>query len=91
MEPIDLGVKRDKKRMKERAGWASRVFEDVREEKADTETIALISASPDEAREKDAMYALDLLRPYTTDIVNWQLQEDRERFIAARAALASAV
>lgn len=87
MEPIDLSVRRDRKRMRERAGWASRVFEDVKAKRADTEAIALISAGADETNDKDARYALDLLSPYAT-IVNWQMAHDREMFIKDRMALA---
>ena len=88
MEPIDLAVKRDRTRMKERAGWASRVFEDIKAKNKDTETIALISATTEEEKEEGAQYALKLLLPYATEIINWQSAKDQQRFISARSAIA---
>jgi hypothetical protein len=88
MEPIDLAVRRDKKRMTERAGWASRVFGDIRHKKPTTEAIALISATAEEEKDDSAIYALKLLRPSASDVINWQSAADRKRFIDARARLA---
>lgn len=90
MEPIDLTVKRDRKRMEERAGWASHVFEDILIKEPTTETIALIDATGEQEREDSAAYALKMLRPVTRDFFNWQSAEDRKRFISARTAMATA-
>jgi len=89
MEPIDLTVKRDKKRMEERAGWASRVFDDIRQKDRDTQAIAIISATAAEEKDTSAAYALRLVEPYA-EVINWQSESDRKKFLADRAALANA-
>jgi hypothetical protein len=89
MEPIDLSVRRDKKRMTERAGWISRVFQDVRDKERDAQTIAIYSATAQEEKDESAAYALRLLHDDVTERVNWQSEQDRNRFITARAVLAS--
>lgn len=88
MEPIDLAVKRDKKRMEERAGWASRVFEDIKEKNQTTEAIAIVSATAAEEKEDSASYALKLIQPVAT-VVNWQSDEQRKKFIEDRRAAAA--
>lgn len=88
MEPIDLGVKRDKSRIKDRAGWASLIFKDIQDKEPDAEAIALISATPEEEKQDIAKYAKSLLQPHVTAFVNWQSAQDRNAFINARAATA---
>jgi hypothetical protein len=83
MEPIDLGVRRDKLRLRERAGWAAFAFEDIRAQNPKAETIALISATSDEEKQDIPSYALSMIRDGATDIVNWQSDEDRKRFLAS--------
>ena len=89
MEPIDLAVKRDKKRMEERAGWASRVFDDIKEKSPTTEAIAIVSATAEEERDESASYALRLLEPFA-QIVNWQSDQDRRKFLEERRKTAAA-
>jgi hypothetical protein len=87
IEPIDLMVKRDKKRMKERAGWASCVFEDVRKKESTVQAIAIVSATAAEEREESADYALKLLRP-RAEIINWLSDVQRRKFLDDRASQA---
>lgn len=86
-EPIDITVKRDRKGMEERAGWASRVFGDIKEKKKDTEAVTIIDATAAEEKEASAVYALKLLRPFSR-ILNWQSQSDREAFLVSLQELA---
>lgn len=88
MEPIDLGVKRDKKGMKYRAGWAGKVFEDILNHDPDATTVAIVSATSEEQRTTNAKHALALLSG--ANIVNWLSDSERKKFLDDRMTLAHA-
>lgn len=89
MEPIDLTVKRDKRRMEQRAGWASCVFEDILKKVPSTQAIAIVSTTAAEERNESAAYALKLIEPYA-ETVNWLSDEQRQKFLLERQKVAFA-
>jgi hypothetical protein len=89
MEPIDLTVSR-KIALRDHAGWAAFMFNDVRKACANAEAIAITRVTAEAERDKHVAYALEMLRGTAHQVVNWLSDEARSKFLNERVEVAQA-
>jgi hypothetical protein len=86
METADFTTTQ-KKRQRDHAGLAAYMFKDIRQERQDSETIALVRVHAADLNNDDVEYGLTLLRAEAR-VVDWFNQEQREAFLQEREAVA---
>ena len=87
-ETIDF-TQRDTKRIRDRAGWASYMFSDIKEVNIDCQSFAIVRLK--ESASNDALnYARSMLQG-EAEIVNWSDDQSRGAFLAHRSRVADTI
>lgn len=93
VEPVNFATPQ-KGHAKERAGYTSYVFADLRgaveEGRREMNTVTLYRATPSDLESKVVQYALSLLRDNSTLMINWLDEGERKRFVERRLEIALA-
>ena len=86
MEVVNFMAVR-KSPVKDHAGWAAKMFDDIRDYRPQTDTIALIRAGKDDLLDKTVRYALALLED-SARIVNLSDPDQERQFFSQREQVA---
>jgi len=85
LETMDFTITQ-KKRSRDHAGWAY-MFRDIRDQRNDADTIAVIRVRPEDKEVDDVRNGLALLGD-EANIVDWLETKEREAFIKNRKTVA---
>lgn len=87
MEPVDLSAA-NKSRIRLLAGSTRSMFSDIKANRADADTVAIISATVDDEKQDHVRAAMRLLGSEGR-LFNWLSEADRQMFIEERAKVAA--
>ncbi len=87
IETIDLTVSR-KIALRDHAGWASFMFNDVRRADAKAESIAITRVTAEAQGDEHVTNALEMLHGAADKMVNWISDDEREAFLKERVEVA---
>lgn len=85
-EPLDLTSPK-RALLEDRAGKIAYMFDDIRDKRPDMESISLVRADADDLENKNVKLALRMLNQ-ESEVIFWNNDESRERFIQQRTEVA---
>ncbi len=76
---------------KDHAGWAAKMFDDIRNRDKTVKSVALVRATKEDREDKVVKYALALLEDSAQSLVFWNDPDQRRKFLEARREAAFAI